>query len=192
MTATSAPFGLRPAKHPSGQVRVEVGTIATGYATTIYRNGPVKMLNDGTLGAAAAGDAFVGCLIGVEYKDSTGKPCGGPWIASTAATDIVAYFTRDPDIIYEIQASGSITQTHVGNLVDLASAGAGSAALGTSTATADATSPDTASAQLQILGFMPGPANAPGDAYTVVQVRIAEHQLSGWDSGGAYAADAGI
>lgn len=192
MTATAAPFGLRPAKHASGQIRTEAVTIATGYATTIYRHGPVKMLADGTIGAAAAGEAFVGVLMGVEYKDSTGKPCGGHWPASTAATDIVAYITRDPNIIYEIQATATIAQTGVGNLVDLAAAGSGSAALGTSIASADAATLGTASAQLQILGFQPAHNNAAGDAFPILQVRIAEHQLSGWDSAGAYAADAGV
>jgi hypothetical protein len=167
-------------------------TIASGYATTIYRHGPVKMLADGTIGAAAAGEAFVGVLMGVEYRDSTGKPCGGHWPASTVATDIVAYITRDPNIIYEIQASATLSQTHVGNLVDLGSAGSGNAALGVSTATADAATAGTASAQLQILGFQPAHNNVPGDAYPILQVRIAEHQLSGWDSAGTYAADAGV
>lgn len=194
MTATSAPFGLRPVRHNSGQVRQEVGTIASAYASNIYKHAPVKMLADGTLGLAAAGDAFVGVLIGVKYTDATGKPCYSPmWTANTVGTDIEAYFTRDPDILYEIQATGTLAQTNVGNLVDISNEGTGVALeVGVSTATANHSTAGTASAQLQILGFRPGPDNAAGDAFPVLIVRIAEHQLSGWDSAGAYAADAGV
>jgi hypothetical protein len=194
MTAVSAPFGLRPARHRSaGLIRTEIATIATGYASTIYKGAPVKMLSDGTIGLAAAGDAFVGVLMGVEYNDSLGKPTKGHWIANTAGTDIVAYITTDPDIIYHIQATATLAQTHVGNLLDISNEGTGVALeAGTSTATANAASVGTVSAQLQILGFRPGPDNVQGDAFPILEVRIAEHQLSGWDSAGAYAADAGV
>lgn len=194
MTATSAPFGLRPARHNSGQIRSEAVTIASAYASTIYKHAPVKMLSDGTIGLAVAGDAFVGVLLGVDYKDANGKPSVSPmWTANTVATDIVAYITRDPDIIYEIQATATLAQTNVGNLVDISNETTGVAGeIGTSTATANAATAGTASAQLQILGFAPGPDNVAGDAFPVLRVRIAEHQLSGWDSGGTYAADAGI
>jgi hypothetical protein len=176
MTATAAPFGLRPINHASGQVRVEVGTIASGYGTAIYKNGPVTMLSDGTIGAAAVGDSLVGSFQGCRYIDSTGKPTySNYWPASTVATEIVVEFTRDPEIRYEIQCAGTIAQTAIGNKADFSAVG-GSAIAG-STASISATTATT-TAQLQILEFRPGPDNAAGDAFPIVIVRIAEHQLT--------------
>jgi hypothetical protein len=176
MTATAAPFGLRPINHASGQVRVEVGTIASAYGTAIYKNGPVTMLSDGTIGAAGVGDSLIGSFQGCRYIDAQGKPTySNYWPASTVATEIVAEFTRDPEIRYEIQCAGTIAQTVVGNKADFASV-AGVAATGQSAASISATTATT-TAQLQILEFRPGPDNAAGDAFPIVIVRIAEHQL---------------
>ena len=60
MSSTNAPFGLRTAYSPSGTIREFAGTILSGYASDIYTGQPVKMVTDGTLQAAAAGDAVVG------------------------------------------------------------------------------------------------------------------------------------
>ena len=57
MTATAAPFGLIPAWHPSGTIRQQAGTIASGYDTDIFQYTPVVFFTDGTLiEAQAAGD----------------------------------------------------------------------------------------------------------------------------------------
>ena len=44
MSATSAPFGLRPVYSPSGTVRPTAMSILTGYATNIFQNQPVKIV----------------------------------------------------------------------------------------------------------------------------------------------------
>lgn len=179
MPSTSAPFGLEPYNHASGQVITVAGPIASGYASTIYKHAPVKMLADGTIGVAAAGDALIGTFLGVRYIDSTGKPVNSNyWPASTVATDIVAFYTRDPGTLYKIQASATLAQTAVGNNVDFTVTSAGSAALGTSACMADAATLATTSAQLQIVGFANGPHSAAGDTYPWLVVRIYEHQLS--------------
>lgn len=179
MPSTSAPFGLRPVKHASGNIRHEVGTIATGYASAIYKYSPVKMLSDGTIGVAAAGEAFVGAFLGCEYKDATGKPCRGYWPAAQTATDIVAYFTMDPEIIYEIQAEGTLTVNNIGNMADFDAAAddTGSTVTELSSAMMDTGVVGTTTAQLQIIGAAPGPHNAITDTYPILRVKIAEHQL---------------
>jgi hypothetical protein len=185
MPATLNSFGLRPVGHLYGaQARTKEVTIASGYATTLYKHQPVKMLADGTIGAAAAGDTFCGVFMGCEFTETTGaRKVQAHWPASTSATDIRAYITYDPGVMYEVQANGTLTQTHVGNLLDFASSGGatvtgGSSLSGVSTAGADAATVGTAIAQLQILGFRGSPDNAPGDTYPVLIVRIAEHQLA--------------
>lgn len=178
MSTTSQPFGLRPAYSPSGVVRPTAYAIATGYASNILQNQPVKIGTDGNIQAAAIGDRFVGTFQGVEFTDSDGRRrVSNKWTASTAATDIVAYVTLDPTIVYEIQANGSIAVTDIGKQADFTTITAGSTVTGLSALMLDtATLTDTGNASLRIIDIAPGPDNAFGDSYTVVQVQIAEHQ----------------
>lgn len=178
MSTTSQPFGLRPAYSPSGVVRPTAYAIATGYASNILQNQPVKIGTDGTIQAAAIGDRFIGTFQGVEFTDSDGRRrVSNKWTASTAATDIVAYVTLDPTIVYEIQANGSIAVTDIGKQADFTTITAGSTVTGLSALMLDtATLTDTGNASLRIIDIAPGPDNAFGDSYTVVQVQIAEHQ----------------
>ena len=84
MSATSAPFGLRPAFHPSGLDRAVAlangiqavstsGNVSAGYASNILKGQPVKMNTAGYIEIAASGDAFLGAFAGVEWTDSTGR-----------------------------------------------------------------------------------------------------------------------
>ena len=67
MSATSAPFGLRPAFHPSGLDRAQAlaNGIVSGYGSAILKGQPVKYVTGGVIEPAAAGDAFVGAFAGV-------------------------------------------------------------------------------------------------------------------------------
>jgi len=178
MSSTSAPFGLRTAYSPSGTIREFAGTILSGYAADLYTGQPVKMGTDGTLQAAAAGDAFVGAFAGCQYLPTGAqRPVISPsWPANTGATDIIAYYSMDPYLVYEIQADGSIAQTNIGNQANFASA-ASSNGLGYSVATLGTGTITTSSnAQMRIIGIANGIDNAASDAYTVVQVQISKHQ----------------
>lgn len=178
MSTTSQPFGLRPSYSPSGVVRPTAYSILTGYASNILQNQPVKIGTDGTLQAAAIGDRFVGTFQGVEFTDSDGRRrVSNKWTASTAATDIVAYTTLDPTVVYEIQANGSIAVTDIGSQADFTTITAGSTVTGLSALMLDtATLTNSGNASLRIIDLAPGPDNAFGDNYTIVQVQIAEHQ----------------
>lgn len=178
MSTTSQPFGLRPAFSPSGVVRPTAYSIVTGYAANILQNQPVKIGTDGTVQAAAIGDRFIGTFQGVEFTDSDGRRrVSNKWTASTAATDIVAYVTLDPTMVYEIQANGSIALTDIGSQADFTTITAGSTVTGLSALMLDqATLTNSGNASLRIIGVAPGPDNAFGDNFTIVQVQIAEHQ----------------
>jgi hypothetical protein len=179
MSTSSAPFGLQPAYSPSGVVRPTAFTIATGYNANIYGNQPVKInSSDGTLVAAAIGDAFIGSFQGVEWTDTDGKRrVSNKWTAATAGTDIVAYATLDPSLVYNIQANGSIAQSQLGNQANTTAITAGNSTVGYSQLMLDtATLTTSGNAQMRIIGITPGPDNAWGDNYTVVQVQISEHQ----------------
>lgn len=177
MSSTNAPFGLRAAYSPSGVIREMAGTIVTGYTASIYTGQPVKMGTDGTLQAAAAGDAFIGIFAGCQYQPTGAqRPVISPsWPANTGATDIIAYYTMDPYIVYEIQADGTIDQNEVGQQANISNATANNG-LGYSTCTMDAATAASGNYQLRVVGIANGIDNASGDAFTVVQVQIANHQ----------------
>ena len=178
MSTTSQPFGLRPAFSPSGALRPTAYSIITGYAANILQNQPVKIGTNGTIEAAAIGDRFIGTFQGVEFTDGDGRRrVSNKWIASTAATDIVAYVTLDPTIVYEIQANGSIAVTDIGKQADYTAITGGSFTTGLSAMMLDtATLTDTGNAALRIIGLSPGPDNAFGDNFTIVEVQVSEHQ----------------
>jgi len=182
MSSTNAPFGLRPAFHPSGLDRAQAlaGGIASAYNTDILKGQPVKLNSSGVIVVAAAGDSFQGAFAGVEWTDTTGRRrVSNYWPANTAYTtgSCVAYFYNDPNIVYEIQADGSLAQTSIGDQADLSNTTAGSSTTGLSQCTLSTTLVGAGnSAQMRIVDLAPYPDNAWGDTYTVVRVTINESQ----------------
>lgn len=182
MASTSAPFGLRPhSVQPNGQVFARPYTIASGYASSIYKGSMVKLAATGVIEVVAAGEAAIGVFAGVEYTaTATGtRQFSKHWPASTAATEITAWVYDDPDMIYEIEAEGALAQTNLGNMADLDAAAddTGSTITGLSSAKMDTGVVGTTTAQLQIVGLAHYADNAWGDTAPIVLVRIAEHQL---------------
>jgi hypothetical protein len=91
----------------------------------------------------------------------------------------VAYFYNDPNIVYEIQADGSLAQTSIGDQADLSNTTAGSSTTGLSQCTLSTTLVGSgASAQMRIVDLAPYPDNAWGDAYTIVRATINESQFN--------------
>lgn len=182
---TSAPFGLRPAYHPSGTIRPRAGTITTGYTANIFMNAPVGLLADGSIALAAAGGTTttgaVGVFQGCEYQlVATGpRVVSNMWPANLAAVNIVAYYTDDPTIVYEVQCSGLIPngQGAIGAQFDWTAnnTNSGNTVTGLSNCALDVAS-GAAQAGLRVVGITKGPDNDWGDPYPVVQVQLAEHQ----------------
>ena len=182
MPSTASPYGLIPANHPSGVVRPFAMTITTGYASNIFQNSPVKIVpsstGEGTIAVATAGDAdgFIGTFQGVEFTDSDGRRrVSNKWTAGQVGTDVVAYVTLDPAIVYEIQANGTLDVDSIGKQFDYTTITAGNTTVGISQLMLD-TGSSAANAQLRVIGLTPGPDNAWGDNYPVVQVQISQHQ----------------
>ena len=194
MSSTSAPFGMRPAYHPSGLDRANAlsngipivstsGNNNLGYATNILKGQPVKMTTNGTLNVAAAGDAFLGCFAGVEWTDTTGRRrISNYWPASESfqTGSVVAYYYNDPNIVYEIQTDGTVDQTLIGAECDLSNTTDGSTVTGLSQCTLSA-SPVAAgsTAGMRVIALAPYADNAWGDNYVIVQAQIAEYQFAG-------------
>ena len=184
MSSTNAPFGLRPAFHPSGLDRAQAlaGGIVSAYSSDILKGQPVKYVTAGVIQPAAAGDAFVGAFAGVEWTDTTGRRrVSNYWPANTAyqTGSCVAYFYNDPNIVYEVQADGSLAQSSIGDEADLSNTTAGSTTTGLSQCTISTTLAGSGNtAQMRIVDLAPYPDNAWGDTYTIVRATVAKFQFA--------------
>jgi hypothetical protein len=177
MSTTSAPFGLKPLYHPSGEERPFSTNISVDYTTNIYLYSPVKLV-DGLLNLAAAGERAIGCFLGVRYVDVNGRPVfSNKWVAQAGATEITAWYTQDPWTVYEIQANDTLTIEAVGEQYNWSAntTSSGNTTTGLSSVTLDVASVG-ANAGLRVIGLTESPLNAWGDAFPVVQVQISEHQ----------------
>jgi hypothetical protein len=184
MSTTLAAFGLRPIRHISGESARQTALgdgIVTGYSANILSYQPVKFDTAGVIQAAAAGDAFIGTFLGCEYTTSDGQRVQTTnWVSGTSyvAGSLTAYYTSDPNLVYEIQADGSVAQTAIGGQANISNATSGSSTIGFSQATMNSSVTGAGStAQLRILGLSTIPGNAWGDTYTIVEVQIATHQF---------------
>ena len=185
MSATSAPFGLRPAFHPSGLDRAQAlaGGIASEFDTDILKGQPVKYIAGSGVSEPVTGtEAFSGAFAGVEWTDTTGRRrVSNYWPANTAyqTGSCVAYFYNDPNIVYEIQADGSVAQTAIGLDANFTNLTAGSNVTGLSQATLNHTPEATGTqGQVQILDIAPYPGNDWDDNFTIVRVQVADRQIA--------------
>jgi hypothetical protein len=190
MSATNAPFGLRPAFHPSGLDRAQAlaGGITSGYATQILKGQPVAYSpSNGVIVAITANStnaAWSGAFAGVQWTDTTGRArVSNYWPASTAYTagTCVAYFYNDNNIVYEIQADGSMAQTTIGNEYLFTNVTSGSSTTGLSQATLGASTAvgNSTQGQMRVVDLAPYVDNAWGDAYTIVRVVNSNSQMFG-------------
>lgn len=182
MSATNAPFGFRPAYNPIGLERAKKYTIAAAYGTAINEGQPVILATNGTVTAGTAAADLLGIFAGVEYVDATGKPNYSPnWPAGQtvlAGTVPVAYVYDDPSNVYEVQADGSVAQTAIGDQADVSNVSAVNSLVGRSQCTLSASLAGVGvQAQWRIVGFGQQLDNAPGDAFTIVQVQLARSQF---------------
>lgn len=179
MTATAAPFGFRPAYHPSGLDRAKKFAIAAAYNTAIYKGMPCILNTNGTVTAGTAAADLLGIFLGCEYVDATGKPTVSTfWPASQtvlSGTTPVAWVDDDQETIYEVQSDGSIPATAIGDQADVSNVGNNANNLSTCTLSATLAGAGV-QAQFRIVGFGLGLDNLAGDAFTVVQVKLARSQ----------------
>jgi hypothetical protein len=189
MSATYAPFGLKPVYHPSGIIRSLNFTGAYDTSAVFYSGTPVSLDEATTAGVSTlvvasntptANKRLAGVFAGVEYTDASGRRTVSKWFgpALGTATDVVMWIFMDPEIVYEVQANGSIANTQVGQEFNFTAVTSGqiigNGGLGTSTAALDPTAVSVGTqAQLQVTGLGREINNAWGDTATVVQVKLA-------------------
>jgi hypothetical protein len=190
MSATNAPFGLRPAFHPSGLDRAQAlaGGITSGYSTQILKGQPVAYSPSAgvivPITTNTTNAAWSGAFAGVQWTDTTGRArVSNYWPASTAYTagTCVAYFYNDNNIVYEIQADGPMAQTTIGNEYNFSNVTSGSSTTGLSQATlyAATAAGNGQQGQMRVVDLAPYVDNAWGDAYTIVRVVNSNSQMFG-------------
>jgi len=181
MSATAAPYGLRPVNLIGGQSyagSTRQIKIASGYAANLFFGQTVAVLADGTLGVAAVTTTapvtgVTGVFVGCSYTDPNLniKVFKQYWPTGTVAADAVAYVVDDPDVVFQVQADEAVAQTALGANIALVAA-AGSTSTGNATTAADGSSvATTASLPLRIVGFVESTTSTVGDAYTDLLVK---------------------
>jgi hypothetical protein len=147
--------------------------------------------------AASAGNTVFGVFDGVEYTNSDGRRSVAKYAAKTtldASTNIVFWIFSDPALVYEAQINGSATSSSIGKeynfdtttnytVTDGYSIGNGGAGFSTTALLATAVA-SGAQGQVRVIGlgrevaYPAGNTNQWGDAYTIVQVQIANNTFA--------------
>ena len=177
MANTDAPRGFWPLRHLSGgTMRPAAHTLASGYATNIFRGDVVKLVAGGGIEVAAAGDRFLGVFDGCRYVNSSGEQVYSKyWPASTTATEIEAYVYDDPNICFGVQSAGSTVAADVGNLGDHV-AGTGSTTTGIAAHELNGAT-GTGDAGFRVIGKIEQPDNAYGTNVNLI-VQPYEHEYT--------------
>lgn len=196
MANIDAAFGLRPIKRRNGASYHVAATpyyVPAAYATALFIGDPVVKTGTSNTTAVTAPDAgsFAPGMLPAINKATAGdgNPITGVIIGfspmpndlskiyNPASTERIAYVADDPDLIFEVQADGSVAATDVGANANLIFTNSGSTYTGqsgvelnTAAMTADASN------QLTILKVADEQGrNELGTAWTVLEVRINNH-----------------
>jgi hypothetical protein len=184
MSATAAPYGLKPIYDVGGSVKGQVTMVTLGANTaTGFFNGDIVNVGVGVATPVAAtptttrnGNTPWGIFIGANWTDQNGRPQYTQYFPANGYTSYSAYgaitleVVTDPDVRMMVQANGSIAYTAVGLNAPLTGFG-GSTVTGNSTVSLAASSAATTNTlAVKIIDIAPGPDNAAGDAYTDVIV----------------------
>lgn len=182
MTATAAPFGLRPVRHLTGGEIRTMGFqngVADGSTAVFYMGQPLKW-SSGYLVAASAGDTTIaGVFAGCQYIDTAASrfhavQFSATYPGVTTSKDVLIHMHVDPQIIFQIQGSTAVAITDRGRYADFTGSGGNSitgdsaVALGT---------PGGSVANFLILDRFEIPENDWGSGYPIVEVVFAEHLL---------------
>jgi hypothetical protein len=195
MASTASPYGLKPVNQLGGTPYA--GATRTylidpaGTASNIYNGSPVYVNASGYLAVATATGAdattngfptgtantgIVGVFVGCSYYNAQGQLIFSQYYPTGVTGVIQASVVDDPNVVFQVQSAGSVTQAAVGaNLFFTTGAVAtGSTTTGNSTASVVAGSSAVATtAAFRVVGFPNVQGfSVVGDAFTDVYVKI--------------------
>tara|TARA_R110000772_G_scaffold124871_3_gene231488 strand:+ start:4797 stop:5411 length:615 start_codon:yes stop_codon:yes gene_type:complete len=191
MATTAAPYGLKPVKRADGMAYAgatsqylidpagEATNLFNGQVVHIGADGYIALSTatgaDGTTNALPTGTALTGSLgvfVGCEYVNDQGQPTFSQYYPSGTANGgaIKAYVVDDPNVLFQVQADGTMDQSDIGANTFFAAAqstSTGNTATGNSTSAVDATT-KTTTAAFRIMGS----ASPIGDTYPDLLVKL--------------------
>lgn len=146
---------------------VELRPVASAYATGIFRGDPLKLVSDGTVAVAAAGESVYAIADGaMQYKNGAAQIVAGTFLPA-ATTYTGAPHVSNPQAsivrctpvmgqVFEgsantLAASVTVAQGQMGNNCDLAAGAGGSTISGRSSFVVDNAGVGTATAQVRLL-----------------------------------------
>lgn len=181
MSATAAPYGLRPVNLIGGQPyagSTRLIKINNAYAANLFYGQPVSVNTSGVVIAetgtsTVAATGVVGVFVGCTYTDPNlkYKVFKQYWPTGTVATDAYAYVVDDPDVVMQAQADGSVAQTALGANIGFGTSAGDTTTGNATTPLATGTLATTATLPLRIVGFVDSTTSSVGDAYTDVLVK---------------------
>jgi hypothetical protein len=195
MASVASPYGLKPINQLGGTPYA--GATRTylidpaGTASNIFNGSPVYVNASGYLAVATATGAdattngfptgtantgIVGVFVGCSYFNAQGQLIFSQYYPTGTTGVINAMVVDDPNVVFQVQSAGSVTQAAVGaNLFFTTSAvSIGSTTTGNSTASVVAgSSAVTTTAAFRVVGFPNVQGfSVVGDAFTDVYVKI--------------------
>ena len=164
MSSTSAPFGLRPVGTLGGEYTggFRQYPILSSYSTRICMGDIVKLVDGGSTttiekdtGTSAA--TPIGIFLGCRFIDvSTSQLTFSQQWSGAAHTEGMAYVADDPNILFALQADGTVNDDDLGANVELDQT-ASRATFGISRVSLDiSTTATTASLPVRIVDFLGG------------------------------------
>lgn len=187
----AAPYGLVPVKLLSGVPYVggvyRHYSIASGYATNIFKGDAVKLVTGGTVERDAADAAMtpIGVFMGCTFTDPNSQQTVFKqyWPASTVASDAVAYVVDATDLLFKVAVVSGTTVIGDLAITDIGANGTlvdntGSTATGNSKVALSDTTATTNTLPVRIVELVEETKNASG-GYTEALVKWnAGHQLA--------------
>jgi hypothetical protein len=188
MSTTNAPYGLRAVNRNDGMPYAGATSQflidpASGAGTNLF-NGQVVLINaNGYIALATATGADLttnnlggsslgawGVFVGCSYINAQGQQIYAQYYPSGTTGVVTAYVITDPNVTFQAQLDGQVTQAALGANTFFAAAqstSTGSTTTGNSTSALESTTVTTAAA-FKIIGF----ASPLTDTYTEVLVKF--------------------
>ena len=188
MATTATPYGLKAVNHLGGTPyagATRLLPIASAYGTNIYNGSVVTIVAAGTIeivtdlgnNADAFPNGVIGVFVGCTYTDpNLGTVVfRNNWPTGTVASDALAYIVDDPDVIFQAQADGAVTQADLGqntNFAAVQSTTTGDTTNGNSNTAVSSTTATTATIAFRIVDFVDSPTSTVGDAFTDLLIKF--------------------
>jgi hypothetical protein len=188
MSTTNAPYGLRPINRNDGMPYAGATSQylinpTSGAGTNLFYGQVVLIDADGYIALSTATGADLttnnlggssigawGVFVGASYINSRGQQIYGQYYPSGTTGVVTAYVITDPNVTFQAQLDGQVTQAALGANTFFAAAqstSTGSTRTGNSTSALESTVVTTAAA-FKIIGF----ASPLTDTYTEVLVKF--------------------